>query len=132
MNLNFGSIQHIVNLTPHAVTICLMENNAITLPSEGEARVEEDNPCIHYLPDGLVVRQLSYGDIVGLPEPKPKTIYLVSRIVLQAAFISQQERRDLVAPGKLLRDKEGKIVAMEDLVVLTGLLHTGPNNELVR
>jgi hypothetical protein len=132
MKLDFGcAVQEIVNLTPHPVVICLMENNPVTIPSEGSARVGEDNPCVHYLPDGLVVRQLAYTSIEGLPPPAPKTLFLVSRIVLQAALIAFPERRDLVAPGDLIRDANGAITGMQNLVTLTGRLKTGPGYEEV-
>lgn len=113
MKLDFGpEVQEIVNLTPHEVTIAMWEDNPITLKSEGVARVEEKNKHLHFLRGGLGINQLAYGEVTGLPPSRPACLFLVSRIVMAAL----PERDDLVAPGDLTRDPQGRIVGCQNLV----------------
>ncbi len=113
MRLDFGpEVQEIVNLTPHEVTISMWEDNPITIPSEGVARVEEKNKHVHFLSGGLEINQLAYGNVTGLPPCRPACLFLVSRIVMAAL----PERDDLVAPGDLIRDATGKILGCHNLL----------------
>ena len=77
------------NFTPHAITL----NSGTVYPSEGIARVSnsfsEFNECN--------ICDCTFGDIVGLPESKEDTIYIVSAIVLSAAKAAG--RKDCVAPA---------------------------------
>lgn len=77
-----------INYTPHTIVL----NNGISYPSQGIARVtssfsnfNDDNIC-----------SVIYGDVQGLPDPKPNTKYIVSNIVLSAL---KGKRNDLVAPA---------------------------------
>jgi hypothetical protein len=82
----------------------------VDLPSEGVARVEMRRERVRSV-EGIEVYREYPGDITGLPEPSPGVIYVVSRMVLDAA-----RRADLVAPGTPERDAEGRIVACLDVV----------------
>ena len=76
------------NYTPHSIAL----NDGRTFPSMGVARVS--NTFSEFKND---ICSVSYGDIVGLPEPKEGTIYIVSAIVLNAA--KAKGRQDCVAPA---------------------------------
>lgn len=120
MRLDFGpEVQEIVNLTPHDVTIAMWEDNPITLKSEGLARVEEKNEHLHFLHGGLEINRLAYGEVTGLPPSRDACLFLVSRIVMSAC----QDRADLVAPGDLTRDAQGKITGCNNLVCNVPLLN---------
>ena len=97
------------NFTPHAIIL----NNGTVYPSEGIARVSnsftEFNECN--------ICNCTFGDIVGLPEPKKGTIYIVSAIVLNAA--KDRGRQDCVAPATGHPDcirKDGYIVSVPGFI----------------
>lgn len=78
----------ILNFTPHEVRL----NNGTSFPSIGVARVSATFDKV----DGLLYRQ-TFGDIIGLPEPKNGTYYIVSAIVLSAA--KAVGRTDCISPA---------------------------------
>ena len=57
--------------------------------------------------DGMPVYKTEYGDIEGLPPESAGTVYLVSRLVLDAL---QGTRSDVFAPGQAVRDETGKVI----------------------
>lgn len=93
-----------INCTPHEI------NETVTgtsfPPSGFVARcsvIEEKHKTeVNNVP----IYRVSYGSVVGLPSPRDRTIYIVSLLVRQAC----QDRRDLVCPGELVRDPEGRPV----------------------
>lgn len=97
----------IVNLTPHEVRL----NNGKVYPSEGVARVSNE---FKEVMEGLYT--VSYGEVEGLPEPRPDTAYIVSAMVQQACKM----RTDLLAPASghpdTVRDEKGRIVSVPGLV----------------
>lgn len=103
----------IVNLTPHAVTI-----NGLTIQPDGRIpRLREETREVgQFEIDGhtLPVIETTLGELEGLPEPQRDTIYIVSRLVAEAA----PTRDDLYFPGRLLRDSEGQIVGAASLARL--------------
>jgi len=110
----------IVNLTPHAVTINGIFKSLTIPPSGMVARVETDTVISSIVNvDGVALRvsTQSMGKVVGLPAPDPDpegaTYYLVSLPVAQALAGS---RPDVLAPGPLIRDSEGRPVACDGLV----------------
>ncbi len=103
----------IVNLTPHAVTI-----NGLTIQPDGRIpRLREETREVDQITvDGhtLPVIETTLGELEGLPEPADGVVYVVSRMVAEAA----PRRHDLYFPGRLLRDSEGRIVGAESLARL--------------
>ena len=91
---------NIRNLTPHAVN---MPNQ--TIPSEGSVRLSEDQETIGQLPDGTPLLKTSYGAGDSLPPSQEGTIFIVSRMVVDAF----PERTDLFAPANVVRDEDGRI-----------------------
>ena len=104
----------LVNLTPHPVMIC-----GFTIPPSGiVARVEESaTPVGSITVDGheipLVAKR--FGAIVGLPEREEGVLYIASALVAQAAWAVG--RTDVVHPGDLVRDAEGRVIGAASLCV---------------
>lgn len=102
----------IVNLTPHPVTIGSVTIDPEDIPARASAKREKiasvkiegnDNPTS--------INVVTFGDIEGLPDPKPQIFYLVSRIVAEAC----PDRKDLLMVDETIRDEKGRIVAASSL-----------------
>lgn len=89
-----------VNLTPHTINLCGKE-----IVSSGLARCQTLEREIVVI-DGIRVNQRTFGEVYGLPEPQPDTIYIVSAIVAQALNGS---RDDVFIVDETIRDENGKI-----------------------
>ncbi len=106
-----------INLTPH--TVVIYENGRISnaLPSAGNARVTvlpEQPEMIDGIP---VLPPVQYGDVTGLPDSQPHTLYIVSLVV--AIAMTDSGRRDLVIPAwdpsNVIRNAEGHIIGVKAL-----------------
>ena len=106
----------LINLTPHAITIPTDAGNYEIQPSGEVARIET-----HHTPHLLIttddghrinIETVRQGAVLGLPERQPNTFYIVSSIVAQHV-----NRRDVVSPGRLLRDENGTVIGCEGLLV---------------
>ena len=102
----------IVNLTPHAIVFCNPEGKPyLTVePSGSLARVSSHIEVTGNVA-GIPVTETVFGDVTGLPEAKPDTIYLVSSIVAQRV----PKRKDVFIPSESVRDAEGRIVGCKSL-----------------
>jgi hypothetical protein len=60
---------------------------------------------------GINIQRPTFGNIVGLPEPKDGTVYIVSAMVREAA----RDRIDVFSPGSLIRDDAGNVVGCDGL-----------------
>ncbi|HEU0089324.1 MAG TPA: hypothetical protein VFQ77_17045 [Pseudonocardiaceae bacterium] len=99
------------NLTPHPVTITT-GSGSVYLAPEPDTRPQVDEVVEMREPvlvEGLSVPivQVAVGVLVGLPEPAPDTLLMVSRVVAEA----RPERTDLLVPYDLVRDEAGRVVA---------------------
>jgi hypothetical protein len=115
----------VLNFTPHDINL-----GEIKIPSTGNARVSEtisvvdtlDNiDVIDYRLGGVVdmiksidIINKKLGAVTGLPDKKDKTFLIVSLMVAQALPL----RDDLLIPGELVRDGEGKIIGCKNLCKL--------------
>lgn len=100
----------LVNLTPHPVRLCGLDIQ----PSGQVARVSTTEVVVDNIDvDGTNVPILSveFGEVVGLPEPEDGTIFIVSALVAQAA-----RRSDVMSPGRLVRDPEGRVIGADGLI----------------
>jgi hypothetical protein len=119
----------VINCTPHDVVIyssadCYMYNGSLYL-REGDEEYPE--PLRVYpaakeparvtfaqdhagMVDGILIYRWFTEEIVNLPEPKPDTCYIVSKILAQAC----PEREDLIFPGTVVRDADGHVVGCID------------------
>lgn len=106
-----------VNLTPHEITCWggvpgapMEPARAATFPPSGSvARVEKEELfCGEVITEcGTVIEMhaLVAGEVTGLPAPVPGIFYIVSGQVREAV----PHRMDVVSPGRLLRDTEGRV-----------------------
>lgn len=109
----------IINLTPHSISFFTDDNVTLEIPASGIiARVSTVSEKVGYINNIPIVR-VKYGEIVGLPEPKEETIYIVSSIVLSALSGS---RLDVVSPdtspASAVRDADGKIIGVRAVMIL--------------
>lgn len=98
-----------INLTAHRLNIHTPDGEVVIEPSASQARsshVYEDVTAI----GGIPVTLVSYGEITGLPEPQPDTVYIVSGIVEAAS-----QRDDVYAVGQLIRDDDNRVVGCHGL-----------------
>lgn len=128
------------NLTPHRVTILLSTAHAVHIPTGTVITAAEAARLpaheLHYpeswsiAPEptsarvgvdvtqagehaGIPLLAVQYGEVTGLPEPVPGTIYIVSQMVRTA----RPDRVDLASPGELVRGADGQPIGCRGLVV---------------
>lgn len=105
----------LVNLTPHAIRVRGDSNEFVTIePSGVIARAAVENVVDRFVAingDAIRLDIEKLGTAENLPEPKDATLYIVSRVVANAA----PERKDLLVPGKPIRDDYGNTVGVENL-----------------
>ena len=100
----------LVNCTPHPLNIVQRNGETLTVEPSGIvprcASAEVLDQSI-----GLIdVTKQTLGNVEDLPEEIPGVYYIVSRLVASAA-----KREDLLVPGSLLRDDQGKVVGCKGL-----------------
>jgi len=100
-----------INLTPHVISIRHENGGDITnIPPTGEvARVTANSTLVAY--EGAIPMYVTeYGEVTGLPAPQEGVTYIVSGMVASAA-----PRKDVVSPGDLVRDAEGRPIGCKGL-----------------
>ena len=96
----------IKNLTPHSIVVILSNDiRYVITPSDSVARCSSSTEVIGEV-NGVPLTRTIYGEVVGLPQPKENTIYIVSTLVAQAC----PNRDDLFIPNEIVRDTNGKII----------------------
>ena len=93
-----------VNLTPHDVVFKKIDGSLETIKSSGVARVSTSFKVLRVV-RGIVFGETTYGEITGLPDPQPDTLFIVSLPLLKAA----PDRHDLVAPNDCVRNEQGLV-----------------------
>lgn len=112
----------IINLTLHTLTIVINDQIVLEVPASGQvarcAQVTTEKGEI--VVDGvqIPIGANVFGDVQGLPDPIPDTLFFVSALVAQAAWA--QGRNDIVCPLQAVRDDQGRIIG-------TSGLATNPN-----
>ena len=119
----------VINCTPHDVAIysaadCYLYHGSLYL-REGDEEYPEPlhvyqaakEPArvtfvqkVDGMVDGILIYWSSPDEIVNLPEPKPGTYYIVSKMVAQAC----PKRKDLIFPGTVVRNESGYVVGCVD------------------
>lgn len=101
--------EKLVNLTGHDINV-----GGVDIPAENRfpARCYENVTDMGYFA-GVPLVVKDYGRVVGLPDPQPGVIYIVSNIVR----VANPERDDLASPGRKMVDGEGDLLGAIDLVV---------------
>jgi hypothetical protein len=101
-----------VNATPHTLNIVCADGSIREIaPSGILPRLAQVREFSHVL-EGIEIFQVCMGELEGLPDVDEETVYIVSRMVLDAADPS---RGDLLAPGELVRDSSGKVIGCKGL-----------------
>ena len=100
----------VINATPHELNVIQRNGCVLSIQPSGIiprcASTEEVDQAI-----GLIdVTKQTLGNVEGLPKDKPGTYYIVSRLVAQAS-----KRWDLLVPGPLVRDDQGRVVGCKGL-----------------
>ena len=101
-----------INLTPHSINF--INNDGIitkTVEPSGELARLTTNTVTTGEYDGIPVTETVYGEIQGLPDPVPNTIYIVSSLVAQRV----PERQDVFIPNESVRDDSGRIIGCRSL-----------------
>jgi hypothetical protein len=112
-------VAKVVNLTPHEVNI-----NGVTFPPSGTvarvATVQTDVEALVFGEHTFPVVHNTYGEVQGLPDPEPGTVYLVSTLVLAALEAQGIYRDDVFAPDTspqgAIRGPDGQIKGVKRLV----------------
>ena len=101
-----------VNLTPHSVTIfrSAEDTNPIVVPASGTVARIATRPLETTVVDGIPVTTSAFIGVQGLPEPQPEVLYITSGMVVDHLGVWGPQRMDVVAPGELLRDADGRPV----------------------
>lgn len=121
----------IVNLTPHDVAIynvsdCILNYGRLYLREEEDTR-ECPEPLRVYpaakeparatysykaagVADGIEIFRWTAEKIIGLPEPKTDTFYIVPKMLAKAL----PEREDLIFPWSVVLDAEDNVVGCID------------------
>lgn len=105
------------NLTSHKITIVKPEAAYTFEPDGVVARaemVETGRATLSYCGVGFDRVDRVPGAPVDLPEPEHGTFLIVSMLTGQAALRAGRETWDLLVPGDLVRDGEGRIIGCRD------------------
>lgn len=106
-----GSRVMYVNLTPHDVCVHTADG-VVTMPATGTVARIATRPIGTWRQDGIDTVLINTGEIVGLPDPKDDTIYIVS---MPTALAVRGTRSDVVYPHDEVRDSAGRIVGCRGL-----------------
>lgn len=105
----------LINLTSHAINLMDVNGTQNTIAPSGQvARCEEKRVAARNMRlqhTEFLVHQVKFGEVTGLPEPEFGKAYIVSGMVLAAV----PHRKDVFAPGKLIRDESGRVISAEGL-----------------
>lgn len=102
----------LINLTPHVLNVHTPDG-VVDLPASGQvARVATSETSVGEVA-GVPVTTTTFGEVTGLPEPAPGVWLVVSMLVRTAAEAAG--RRDVLSPGPLVRDAEGRPVGCRGL-----------------
>ncbi len=108
----------VVNLTPHEVKIVDGGNNVVAVfPSDGVARASQHDVLVDEI-NSIPVVKTEFGEVLGLPEPTEGTVFIVSRITVEAARAQGLSTDDLLVTSGAVRDDQGRIVGCRALARL--------------
>ena len=91
-------------MTPHDINV-IVDGDVTVIRRDGTvARVNQISTVVDKI-NGIPVSVVRFGDVVGLPDPVPGVIWIVSALVKQAV-----NRSDVVSPGELVRNSDGNVI----------------------
>ena len=100
----------LVNCTPHTLNIVQSDGTVLNIPSSGCCPRCASSEVIDRAIGLIEITRQTLGEVTGLPEEIPGAYYIVSRLVASASG-----REDLLVPGALLRDDQGKVIGCKGL-----------------
>ena len=100
----------LLNATPHDLNIVQSDGSVLTLKASGICPRRESNEIVDQAIGLSEVTRQTLGQIEGLPGTAPGLYYIVSRLVASAS-----DRDDLLVPGSLIRDDQGKVIGCKGL-----------------
>lgn len=102
----------IKNGTPHAVKVVDKDGVLIReiLPEEITPRCSTTLEVVGDVA-GIPISRTAYGKVEDLPDPEEGVFWIVSALVRTQL----PERKDLLSPGQLVRDSEGKVIGCKSL-----------------
>lgn len=98
------------NCTPHSLNVLVGEEVIDLAPTGIVPRCSQSEVTAGEVAGIPVTRQV-FGEVIDLPEPEEGVFFVVSRMVAAAC----PERKDLLIPGPLVRDDEGRVVGCRGL-----------------
>ncbi len=102
----------IVNLTPHALNV-VTSGGVTTIKPDGTVARCATTSTPAGEAAGIPLSRTTYGKVIGLPDPVPGVIFVVSALVRAAV----PHRGDVASPGDLVRDAAGNVIGCRGLVV---------------
>ena len=82
-----------VNLMQHEIVVRRPNDDDLVIPPSGDLARVESHTSIPFTIDGINVSRTSFGTVIGIPDPIPGVIFLVSTLVAQRA-----NRFDVLSP----------------------------------
>lgn len=108
-----------INLTPHPIGFVDQDDNLLLrVESTAVARVSSQTTTVGYFRiNGVQVPRThtEYGQVEGLPDPTPGTIFIVSGMIISALAQQGIHRDDLFTPGLQVRDDQGRVIGCRSL-----------------
>ncbi len=97
-----------MNLTPHEINLVEGDKTTTFQPSGVVARLDVSV-------DGTgIIRERSFGKLMGLPAPQEGVVYIVSSLAMQVAL--KEGRCDVVTSVGDIRDNKGRIIGTTHFV----------------
>ena len=96
----------IINLTPHDLNIVANDGSTVTINRSGNIARVAQTELVSATINEFDVTSIEYGAVENLPAEKDGVYYVVSRMVASAV----PGRSDLLVPGPLVRDDEGRVI----------------------
>ena len=104
----------IVNLTPHDIILILPRGIQRTFKSKGVVHVENQKYYIGLQISGHRILRRKQYQVYGLPRPKDRTIFIVSRVAAERIW-AKDNRTDVFALTGRHVDRHGRLVGFRCL-----------------
>lgn len=105
----------IVNCTPHELNIRRQDGSFVQIAPSGTVARVESRREFAMSRNGIAISRTRFGKVTGLPEPSGDTWFVVSLLCKQAA--RNQGRDDVLSPGELIRDEQGRPIGCDGLTL---------------
>lgn len=119
--MNADRIVTFANATPHVVTLVGDDGTQLVLPPTVPAprvRVDDENTGTMTGDGGIQVQDCetwTVPAVTDLPPASPGTVYIVSKMALDAIAEVHPDRHDFRVPHDVVRDSDGKPVGARRL-----------------